>query len=105
MMQEQVIITIVNINRQGERKHFQIRLPKNTKFIVGIEYGDRLLSKVDSAPQYNINMFHPNQVIGELKLQSCAKENWFYSTDVLSIDANLDFLDFSAFGFQGNDYT
>ena len=39
MMKEGVIIKTISIKRQGERKHFQIRLPKDTKFIIGVEYG------------------------------------------------------------------
>ena len=48
MMKEGVIVTKISIKRQGERKHFQIKLPKDTKFIIGIEYGGRLISKSDA---------------------------------------------------------
>ncbi len=48
MMNEGVIITKITIKRQGERKHFQIKLPNDTKFIIGIEYGGRLISKSDT---------------------------------------------------------
>ncbi len=48
MMKEGVIITKISIKRQGERKHFQIKLPNDTKFIIGIEYGCRLISKSDA---------------------------------------------------------
>ena len=123
MMKEQVIITKVSIKRQGERKHFQIRLPKNTKFIVGIEYGGRMISKSEAvvikpfpkepvlAPlglavgETSRTLFVRNQLIGELKLQSCEESNWFFSTDVVSSDANLGLADFSQSGFPVNDFT
>lgn len=134
MMKEGVIITKINIKRQGERKHFQIKLPKDTKFIIGIEYGGRLISEsktlVDTpAPKVAIKtdniileevytaesgaiknertktLFKRNQLIGELKLQSCEEANWFYATDVFVNDANLNWGDFSQAGFPVNDFT
>lgn len=134
MMKEGVIITKINIKRQGERKHFQIKLPKDTKFIIGIEYGGRLISRSEAikfvaAPQVASAMelpptgtgnaagnagtvdersktfFKRNQLIGELKLQSSEESNWFYSTDVFGADANLKYGDFSNTRFNVNDYT
>lgn len=132
MMKEGVIITKINIKRQGERKHFQIKLPKDTKFIIGVEYGGRLISesktladapkaaiKTDSIILEEVNtvesgaikeertktLFKRNQLIGELKLQSCEEANWFYATDVFVNDANLNWGDFSQAGFPVNDFT
>ena len=142
MMKEQVIITKVSIKRKGERKHFQIKLPKNTRFIVGVEYGGRL---VDNSDAYVVRpfiekspevftpveigsgtkggavgssgsgssggvetprqFFKRNQLIGELKLQSCEEANWFFSADVFASDANLGLADFSQAGFPVKDYT
>ncbi len=116
MMKEGVIITKISIKRQGERKHFQIKLPKDTKFIIGVEYGGRLISKsdriasdaadavkaIESKPR---TLFKRNQLIGELKLQSCEEANWFYATDVFGEDANLNWGDFSQAGFPVNDFT
>jgi hypothetical protein len=134
MMKEGVIITKITIKRQGERKHFQIKLPNDAKFIIGIEYGGRLISKSDTikfaaapkaAPTIEpvVNetgqtavdagkveerprgLFKRNQLVGELKLQSSEESNWFYSTDVFVADANLSYGDFSNAGFNVNDYT
>lgn len=135
MMKEGVIITKISIKRQGERKHFQIKLPKDTKFIIGVEYGGRLITKSDvivdvPAPKAEIKiepvileathsaadsgaagdgrskaLFKRNQLIGELKLQSCEEANWFYATDVFVADANLNWGDFSQAGFPVNDFT
>ncbi|MDI1355335.1 MAG: hypothetical protein PSX36_10475 [bacterium] len=134
MMKEGVIITKINIKRQGERKHFQIKLPNDTKFIIGVEYGGRLISKSDvvkfaaaeiAAPpikspvletwhtaidtvvvgERSKGLFKRNQLVGELKLQSSEESNWFYSTDVFVADANLSYGDFSNAGFKVNDFT
>jgi len=42
-MKEQVLITQIRITKAGQVKHFQIRLPKNAKRIIGIEIGGRLI--------------------------------------------------------------
>ena len=113
-MKEQVSITNIRINRQGERKHFQIKLPRNTKFIIGLEYGCRLIDNASVllvqagsglAAMQTRTPFTRNQLIGELKLQSCEEANWFYSTDVVATDVNLNYVDFSQSGFQINDFT
>jgi hypothetical protein len=132
MMKEQVIITKISIKRQGERKHFQIKLPKNTKFIVGVEYGGRMIDHSDAvlirpfiakSPEEiptpgtdsgavggtvggeRSTFFKRNQLIGELKLQSCEESNWFFAVDVFASDANLGLGDFSQAGFPVKDYT
>lgn len=134
MMKEGVIITKINIKRQGERKHFQIKLPNDTKYIIGIEYGGRLVSKGDSkaveaipkaAVQSEVvtteatypmaeyvevkergkTFFKRNQLVGELKLQSSEESNWFYAGDVFLNDSNIGLGDFSQFGFPVNDFT
>jgi len=43
MMKEQVIVTEIRITKAGQSKHFQVRLPKNAKRIIGIEVGGRLV--------------------------------------------------------------
>ncbi len=135
MMREGVIIKTISIKRQGERKHFQFRLPKDTKFIIGVEYGGRLISRTEGtieapAPKAEAKtdaklieaihstvesaavrddkpkaIFKRNQLIGELKLQSCEEANWFYAADVFVNDANLNWGDFSQTGFPVNDFT
>lgn len=44
-MMQQVIITQIKITKSGQTKHFQVRLPKNTKRIIGIETSYRLTKK------------------------------------------------------------
>lgn len=43
MMQEQVVIAPITITKTGQIKHFQIKLPKTAKRIIGVEIGGRLL--------------------------------------------------------------
>jgi hypothetical protein len=43
MTQQQVIVTQVYITKAGQLKFFQVKLPKNTKKIIGIETGIRLI--------------------------------------------------------------
>lgn len=133
-MSEKVIINRIKIKRQGERKHFQIKLPNDTTFIIGIEYGGRFMNefrnlnflaktqeetKVQLPPTDTNNevtntetikertemLFKCNVLIGELKLQSSEVSNWFYATDLYWSDVNLKYRDFSNAGFNVNDFT
>lgn len=106
MINEQVIITKIGIKKQGERKHFQINLPRNSKFIIGVAYGERLISVVDGYYADNqIAVFKKNQLLGELRLQSCEEANCFYSADIIAKDSNLNYQDYSNEGFLVQPYT
>lgn len=114
-MREQVVITPVNITKAGEVRFFQIRLPKNSRQIIGIEIGGRRISKGENGallfplqppiikePGIFASMsstldwltFKRNTFIGELKLQSCEQANIFFAADIQT-DENLGFGDFS----------
>lgn len=45
MMKEEVIVTKLTINKAGQIKHFQVKLPKNAKRIIGIEVSHRIIKK------------------------------------------------------------
>lgn len=45
MIREQVIVTKIKITKRGQSHHFQVRLPKDAKRIIGIETGYRLIKK------------------------------------------------------------
>mgnify|MGYP001611593418 CR=1 FL=1 len=119
MIQEQVIITPILITKAGQVKHFQIKLPKTAKRIIGIELGGRLIPvpKTDGTnpkttnevtvtqPQATIpagndrpTAFKRNAVAGELKLQSCEEANIFYAGHLQS-DNNMGYGDFSQNAF------
>lgn len=116
MIREQVVITPINITKAGQVKHFQVKLPKNAKRIIGIELGGRLLannkiaipsdssgyeavlevkaSAVIEASERRTGFFKRNKLIGEVKLQSCEEANIFYAGDLQS-DENIAMGDFS----------
>lgn len=103
MIQEQVIITPINIIKAGQVKHFQIKLPKTAKRIIGVELGGRLLT--DSKDRVAIpasigspTAFKRNALIGELKLQSCEEANIFYAGHLQS-DRNMGYGDFTQNSF------
>jgi hypothetical protein len=111
-MREQVIVTPVIICKAGQINYFQIRLPQNTKYIIGVEVGGRKLSRekrIDVKPVEAIKTevafremsrttnnlsFNRNKLIGELKLQSCEESNIFYAREITS-DENMGFGDYS----------
>ena len=124
MMQEQVVITPITITKAGQIKHFQIKLPKTAKRIIGVELGGRLLTNTKEQVIAQIAIaevavqntevmaeaipvmaelipvverptaFKRNTFIGELKLQSCEEANIFYAGH-LQTDNNLGYGDFS----------
>lgn len=124
MIREQVIITPIIIRKAGQVRHFQVKLPKNAKRIIGIELGGRWLGesidKVIAVPaaasaspaaapteaikkemlalkattERKANFFKRNILIGEIRLQSCEEANIFYAGH-LQGDNNIGYGDFS----------
>lgn len=98
MMREKVVITALVINKVGHVKHFQIKLPKTAKRIIGIELGGRLITDTKNLtaprPTENPTAFKRNTLLGELKLQSCENANVFYAGHLQS-DNNIGYGDFS----------
>ena len=129
MNKESVIVTKLNIKLNGERKHFQIKLPSDIKSIIGIECSVRMIDAwpvppVDP-PREIINpdgtitvimreddshiaikeKYKANQFVGEVRIQSYDLLNWFYVTDVYANDANLNLCDVSDLFFKVKEYT
>jgi hypothetical protein len=95
MMQEQVCITPLAINKAGQVKHFQIRLPKTAKKVIGVEIGGRFLNGSKLVPNINSDaLFKRNQLVGELKLQSCEEANVFFAGE-LRLDSNMAYGDYT----------
>lgn len=114
MIREQVVITGIRVTKAGQVKHFQVKLPKNTTRIIGVELGGRWLTEtkgdapipaevikektrvevlaVEGTP--SSLFFKRNLLIGEIKLQSCEEANIFYAADVL-VDNNIGLGDYS----------
>ncbi len=95
MMQEQVNITPIEITKAGQIKHFQIRLPKTAKKVIGVEIGGRFLQGSNPLPNINSDTpFKRNKLVGELKLQSCEEANVFYAGE-LRLDSNMAYGDYT----------
>lgn len=95
MMQEQVNITPIEITKVGQIKYFQIRLPKTAKKVIGVEIGGRFLQGSNPLPNINSDTpFKRNQLVGELKLQSCEEANVFYAGE-LRLDRNMAYGDYT----------
>lgn len=121
MIREQVVVTSIRITKSGQVKHFQVKLPKNTTRIIGIELGGRWLAQskdggtlphateavftelvkyeqVAIKAESRSPLFKKNLLVGEIKLQSCEEANIFYAADVQG-DSNLAYGDFTQNAF------
>ncbi|HBF89368.1 MAG TPA: hypothetical protein DDX39_12070 [Bacteroidales bacterium] len=98
-MKETAIITILNISRAYEIRHFQVRIPRDTQSICAIELTVRAngksLGKV--APVENILNYQRNPLFGDLMLFSCEEGNCFYTGELHESDNNSLMFDFSKF--------
>ena len=105
MKKEQVIITTVSVSKAGQLVYFQVKLPKDTERIIGIETGGRLIAAasgsafvfppvVSHTEGRSPTFFKRNTLIGDLKLQSCEEANIFYSNHVMT-DENIGAGDYS----------
>lgn len=97
-MEAGVLVTQLKITRAGQSKYFQVRLPKNTKQILGVETGLRLISSIEQGEVIALEKFQVsfkrNILVGELKLQSCEEGNIFYATQIQT-EENLSSGDYS----------
>jgi hypothetical protein len=102
MRTKEVVIVPISISKAGQICHFQVKLPKNTKCVTGVQLGARWTGQVSSDGKIpmpiNPNLPEPNEwrsiffqrniLLGEVKLQSCEKANIFYAGQV-QLDNNL----------------
>jgi len=94
MIQEAITQKLL-IERMGEKQHFQITLPRDTRRIIGLEYGtlEKDGNSVPSAiPVPAISDYFkvsPSKVIGRLSLRSSGAEGFFYQAD-LTEDRNAN---------------
>lgn len=92
-MKEEVIVHKLLITRIRERVHFQVRLPKDAKRIIGLEYdarkidGNSYVSRIAfidygpaGDPSFNR---HKSKLIGRLSLGNCNCEGLFYQGDLI----------------------
>jgi len=103
MREEQAIVEVIPISKQGEIRHFQVKVPMNAMEVIGIQTGVRIKSKAaltvivprdrDVAITPSVAVDSPGgiSVVGELKLQSSEKPNVFYGTLVRDAFEEFDF--------------
>ena len=126
MKRVRVIITEINITKLGQVHHFQIKLPKNTTCICGIETDVRIdsidfkslikngvVAELVTKPFESTLEVHPflnwgklkNPTLGRLKLQSLERSHIFYSDWVKCIWLNGGIDDMSNGLFPVNPYS
>lgn len=102
MREEQAVIEIIPVSRQGEIKNFQVKVPMNANAVIGIETGIRMgnsagggaippPAKIPPPLPERVEARGQQSVAGELKLQSSGKPNVFYGTLVRDPFAGEDF--------------
>ena len=95
MRNEKVIVAPLRIIAAGQICHFQVRIPRDAKRIIGIETG-LLYSPPQGGAQPSIFQFTADTFLGDLRLQSCEDTNIFFAEDIYGRDNNLGFGDFAA---------
>lgn len=73
------VVANITISRAGEWHHFQIKLPKNTLRVVGIETDVFLKPLKDRATGNSYERWEKYNTVGKLSLQSMEKINVFYN--------------------------
>ena len=90
-MKEEVIIQSIRITKKKEQSFFQVKLPRDTYKIIGIETGLYIESELPGVLPYiqgDTNMLQRNRLIGTLQLQAWGKPNLFYAKDIFDKDIN-----------------
>lgn len=113
MMREKAIIKTIKVTKKNQVINFQMKFPLDAKRIIGVETSARLLQAMPpSFPSrdeiFDIFLgnflasfyFKRTQIIAEIKLQNCSKENIFYSDDVYDADKNMEFANFTMTPFH-----
>ncbi len=92
MMREEAIIQSIAITKKKEQSFFQVKLPRNTHKIIGIETGLFVTSVLpDFLPytQGDANNIRRHRLIGTLQLQASGKPNLFYAREIFDKDINI----------------
>jgi hypothetical protein len=90
-MREEAIIQPIRITKKKERQFFQVKLPRDTHKIIGIETGlyvESILPAFVLYIQGDANMIRQNRLMGTLQLQASGKPNLFYSKEIFEKDIN-----------------
>ena|SRR6218665_399215 len=108
MKREGAIITTLLIDKPGQTKLFQVKIPRETKNIIGVELGFIWLGGANHAipghSEWTPFVKDRNTLIGDIKLQSYEKANIFYAGELM-LNRNIDFSDFTGRFFNPELYT
>ena len=91
-MKEQVLIQAIGINRRSQQNFFQVKLPRDTHKIIGIETG---LLIQDSPPdafsplQAGSGLIERNNLMGVLQLKANGRPDIFYAKEIFERDLNI----------------
>ena len=121
MLKEKVIITSFAITQVGQIKHFQLKIPRDAKCIIGIEETISRIATLGgtggggtgtlgggggpagggtgggTGPAIPFStLLNPDTFLGDYRLQSCGDANIFYTAHLFLGDNNLAQGDFSA---------
>lgn len=111
MRKEKVLLHAINISKKGERRTFEVRIPKDAVYLIGFETTVRVNSSPVYIPvggepfspppgppppipypTYPVNEFlkyRPTILAGDIRLMSHEEAHLFYAEDVYLFDNNL----------------
>ena len=121
MKREHVVIKTFTVDKPGQTKIFEVRLPRGLEKIIGVELSSSFIKGrlsesavgtgiVRDVPRATISRalfpiaISRNLFIGELRLQNVSKANLFYAGE-LCIDRNPDNADFTSQFFAPKIFT
>ncbi len=84
-MKEQVIIQTIGIRRRSQQNFFQVKLPRDTHRIIGIETG--LIIQDSPIYAFSILLANPgvterNNLMGVLQLKANGRPDIFYAKEI-----------------------
>ncbi len=91
MMKEEVIIQTISISKRGQQNFFQVKLPRDTHKIIGVETGLYVLNVPGYfIPAQELSMLiRRNYMMGVVQLQANGKPDVFYSKEIFERDINI----------------
>lgn len=103
MIREQVLIQTITVSRRNQQVFFQLKLPRDTHKVIGVETG---LSGIQADPAFfipsidDMGMIRRNLLMGTLQLQSNGNSDVFYSKEIFERDINTGIGELKQFASQ-----
>ena len=104
MIREQVLIQTINIIKRNQQVFFQIKLPRDTHKIIGVETGLYILEAYPylfTPSQDDMGLIRSNIMMGTLQLQANGNTAIFYSKEIFERDINTGRGELKEFVSQG----